>query len=343
MVKIVMSSGHAKYVRGAEGPPPWGLDEVNEARRVVEAVAARLRKLGVEVVTYHDDVSQTQNENLERIVDFHNAQGPHDLDYSQHFNAYVPTSDPMGCEVLYVTQDVLAEDLSATMANAADFINRGPKFRDDLFFLNNTINPAVLSEMCFVDSKADVELYHAHFDALCEAIATTLAGRDSEIAEKIPEVPEPPKQLDIRVAFSGKCSYFGGPNDTGVSPDEDLAWWDDESDAKENPHLFLPNQPPGTTGLARRLNPSAPYIACRWDYDVTSKSMLADPTLRALVRNKKNGLQALAWPADWGPSDTTGRVADLSPGLMLALQLETDDEVDVVYPAPILISSEDIV
>jgi hypothetical protein len=339
MPKIVMSSGHGLYVRGAEGPEPWGLDEVNEARKVVEAVADRLRKLGVDVVTYHDDVSQTQDENLERIVSFHNAQSPHDLDVSVHFNAYVPTSDPMGCEVLYVTQDVLAEDLSATMADAADFINRGPKYRDDLYFLNNTENPAILSETCFVDSEADVKLYHEHFDALCEAIATTLAGR--EVADILPEVPDISVPPDLRVTFSGKCSYFGGPNDMGVDADEDLAWWDDPADADENPHLFLPNQPPGTTGLARRLDPAKPYVACRWDYDVTPKSMLADPTLRALIRNYRNNIQALAWPADWGPHEDTGRAADLSPGLMEALQLQTDDEVEVVYPAPTLIIAEE--
>ena len=28
-------SGHGKYIRGAEGPEPWGLDEVDEARKVV--------------------------------------------------------------------------------------------------------------------------------------------------------------------------------------------------------------------------------------------------------------------------------------------------------------------
>ena len=30
------------------------------------------------------------------------------------------------------------------------------------------------------------------------------------------------------------------------------------------PYLFLPYQPEGTSGLARRLNPFIHYIACRW-------------------------------------------------------------------------------
>ena len=334
-MKIVLSSGHGQYVRGAEGL----IDEVDSARRVTDAVAKYLADLGVEVVVYHDDVSQSQSENLDRIVDFHNSQGIHDLDVSYHFNAFEPTSEPMGCEVLYVTEDILAQDLSATMAYAAGFIDRGAKFRDDLAFLNGTSSPAVLVEVCFVDSEADVALYEEHFNELCAAMASTLAGKDFDEAEA--EQPQPPRMMEVKVSFSGKCSHFGGPNDMGVSPSEDLAWWDDPADATENPHLFLPNQPPGTSGLARRLDPSKPYIACRWDYDLTPKSMLADPTRRALVRNRKTGLQAMAWPADWGPNEATDRAADLSPGLMEALGLQTDDEVEVIYPAPTLIIAEE--
>jgi hypothetical protein len=104
-------------------------------------------------------------------------------------------------------------------------------------------------------------------------------------------------------------------------------------DVDEAPHLFLPYQPSGTTGLARRLNPWVPYVACRWDYDVTSKTMLRDSGKMALVR--ANDWEIKAWPADWGPHEQeTGRAADLSPGLMDALGITTDDEVEVIYPAP---------
>src|SRR5215469_15842214 len=118
MRKIVLSSGHGLYVRGASGI----IDEVDEARRVVEAIAEKLRGLNVDTVTYHDDVSTTQSENLERIVDFHNAQGPHDLDISVHFNAYTETPSPMGCEVLYITEATLADNLSSTIAAVSGLI-----------------------------------------------------------------------------------------------------------------------------------------------------------------------------------------------------------------------------
>jgi N-acetylmuramoyl-L-alanine amidase len=384
-MKIVISSGHGKYVRGASGY----IDEVDEARRVVERVAEYLRHGGMLVQTFHDDVSHSQSENLNRIVSYHNAQS-RELDVSVHFNAYNTTSKPMGCEVLYVTQHDLAADTSEAIADAGGFINRGAKKRTDLAFLNGTEEPAILIETCFVDSSADVALYEGDFDAICLAIAEAISG--AEIGEPIePEPPEPEEpppltegnrvdivgdvtgdvavtingtlvrtggsehKVDLTITMqgdvmltiqgeefhnkppepllhvSGKCSWFGGPNDTGVSPSEGLAFIYNYNEA---PHLFLPQQPPNTTGLARRLNADAVYyVACRWDYDVTPKDMLADKSLQAIVR--ANGREFLAWPADWGPNENTGRVADISPALMAALGIETDDVVEVTYPATV--------
>ncbi len=53
------------------------------------------------------------------------------------------------------------------------------------------------------------------------------------------------------------------PTDMGVSPSEGLAFI---QEIEQAPHLFLPYQPEGTSGLARRLNPDIHYIACRWEY-----------------------------------------------------------------------------
>jgi N-acetylmuramoyl-L-alanine amidase len=179
--RIVISSGHGKLVRGASGV----LDEVDEARRVVEAVADKLAARGVDVMTFHDDTSTSQNQNLETIVNYHNAQ-QRELDVSVHFNAYEQTSKPMGTEVLYVTQSALAGEMSAAIADAGDFIDRGGKKRTDLYFLNNTEQPAILIETCFVDSTADAALYETNFDVICEQIAQVLGG-PPQVAERPPE------------------------------------------------------------------------------------------------------------------------------------------------------------
>jgi hypothetical protein len=127
----------------------------------------------------------------------------------------------------------------------------------------------------------------------------------------------------------GRVSWFGGPDDMGVAPDEGLAFIYDIYTA---PHLFLAVQPEGTSGLARRLNPSVPFIATRWSYDVYPKAMLASMDYVALVSAPSTGRSFRAWPADWGPHEDTGRVADISKGLMEYLGIETDDEVEVIFP-----------
>jgi N-acetylmuramoyl-L-alanine amidase len=310
---IAISSGHGKYVRGASGI----IDEVDEARRVVERLSEELVRRDCMVIAYHDDVSQSQNENLNRIVDFHNDQ-VRDLDISVHFNAYEQVDKPMGTEVLYLTQKALAEEVSFAIADVG-FINRGAKKRTDLFFLNGTDGPSILIEVCFVDSVADTDIYAEEFDRICTGIADVVGGETIEV--------DPVAPYSATHHAIGACSHFGGPGDTGVSPGEGLAFISCIEDA---PHLFLPYQPEGTTGLARRLNPYVHYVACRWDYSRTPKDALLGHA--ALVRSLRTGIALAAFPADWGPHEDTGRVADLSPGLMADLDINTDDEVEVIYP-----------
>ena len=136
------------------------------------------------------------------------------------------------------------------------------------------------------------------------------------------------KQPKILFQVEGKISTFGGPRDLGMSPTEGLALFDkrDLEDPKFS-YLFLPDSPPGTSGLGRRLNPDQHYLACRWNYAETSKDVLRNSLAR--VENKQNRHVADARPVDWGPRAATGRVADLSPGLAAALGLNTDDLVRI--------------
>ena len=307
---IAISSGHGKLIRGASGY----LDEVDEARKVVESVAGILRADGVTMEVFHDDTSTTQSENLDAIIDWHNGQN-RQLDISCHFNAYQPTDSPMGTETLYKSQHTLATKMSLNIATGGGFKDRGAKKRTDLAFLNQTEGPAILLEVCFVDSSSDADLYAKNYDAICQSISNALHE-----GEGVP----PPKEL---LLVSGKCSWFGGPGDSGVSPNEGLAFiykWEDA------PQLFLPYQPEGTTGLARRLNPCTHFIACRWDYLVTAPDMLLNK--KARVRTL-SGKELTAFPADWGPHSSTNRVCDLSKSLLDDLGLSTDDEVEVIFPA----------
>ena len=171
-----------------------------------------LRSRNVETIVFHDDTSHDQSTNLSTIVNFHNKQ-TRDLDVSVHFNAYEQVSKPMGVEVLYYTQSMLAGQISSRIADVG-FINRGPKQRTELAFLRNTTMPSVLIETCFVDSETDVSIYRSHFVEVCDAIADVIGGEDT-----ISQPPPPSADFNL----TGTCSWFGGPDDmTGVSSSEGL-------------------------------------------------------------------------------------------------------------------------
>lgn len=194
-----ISSGHGKYVRGAKGY----IDEVDEARKVVSKVVDLLQERGCKVKEIHDNSSKTQAQNVigknSYLVRTHNAQN-RQIDISVHFNANRTTSSPMGTEVYYYSNDMkkVASDLSSAIAKAGGFKNRGGKCEKDLSFLANTAKPAILIEVCFVDSKADAELYKKNFNKICEAIAKTLSGKSAPKKET-PKPVTPAKSGSYKV------------------------------------------------------------------------------------------------------------------------------------------------
>jgi hypothetical protein len=193
MTTIAISSGHGLHIRGASGSPiPPYLDEVNEARRVVAALASDLIAGGVTVKgPFNDDTSTSQNQNLNTIVNWHNAQ-TRDLDVSVHFNSSSPqTGNKIGTECLYVTQQALSAKVATAIASAANIPDRGAKKRTDLFFLNNTAEPAILIEVCFVSSSGDAAAYNANFDALCKSVAVALGATAAPPQPEPSPTPEP--------------------------------------------------------------------------------------------------------------------------------------------------------
>ena len=168
--QINISSGHSINCQGASGY----VNEVTEARKVVDRVYEMCKAVGIEVYKYHDTASSS-SQNLANIVNFHN-RFKDGIDVSIHFNAYQTTNNPMGVEVCYYSQSSLASSVSSAIAQAGGFKNRGAKERTGLYFLKHTSKPAILIEVCFCDSKADVDLYHRNFDAICAAIVKALTG-----------------------------------------------------------------------------------------------------------------------------------------------------------------------
>jgi N-acetylmuramoyl-L-alanine amidase len=174
-MKIVISSGHGAKVSGASDL----LNEVTEARKVVTRVAQLMHELGASVTIFHENDATNQSANLNAITNFHNGQ-TRELDVSVHFNSSGATTDrPIGTETLYVTQEALAKKVSKAISDASGLIDRGAKKRTDLHFLNKTTKPAILIEVCFVNSKEDAKLYIEYFGKICAAIADSIVGKTS--------------------------------------------------------------------------------------------------------------------------------------------------------------------
>lgn len=165
---------------------------MTEVRRVVDSVAEIIRSMGAEAVTFHDNVSDDQSENVRRLTDWHNSQD-RDLDCQIHMNAHQETIEPRGSECWYVSDgtEELAARVSAGIAGAARLPDRGAKQTDDLYFLNKTDQKAILIEVVFVDSKADAEAYRDRFPSICVALASAILARFVARPPTVPEMQRP--------------------------------------------------------------------------------------------------------------------------------------------------------
>ena len=168
--QVNISSGHSINCQGAVDI----INEVTEARKVVDRVYEIIKASGKQCYKYHD-TSSSSTQNLVNIVNWHNGFKD-GVDVSIHFNAYAHVDKPMGVEVCYYSNSSLAVAVSKEIATAGGFIDRGAKQRTGLYFLKHTNKPAILIEVCFVDSVADVNLYRANFERICQAIAKSLIG-----------------------------------------------------------------------------------------------------------------------------------------------------------------------
>lgn len=128
--------------------------------------------------------------------------------------------------------------------------------------------------------------------------------------------------------ISGKCSEFGGQNDSGMCSDSGLALYEKwESDLR--PDLFRPSAANDTFELTwKRLRADSPYVALRFKLNLRTNRCFMQ-TVPIKITNPKTGQYVVGFVVDYGPSPSTGRLIDLSPRIMKDLRLQTDDDVQV--------------
>lgn len=179
--KIELHVGHFGDGTGAKGL----IDEVQEARKVTKRVFEILQKSKVPATYFEDTTSKNQTQNINALVKHHNKD-KNGLVVAVHFNAGGNDNKPIGTEVLYYDEKELAAKMSKAISDATGggLKNRGAKQNKKLGVLARTYEPAILIEVCFVNSKIDVPIYKRDFEKICQAIAGVLAERLGKTVEK---------------------------------------------------------------------------------------------------------------------------------------------------------------
>ena len=164
-MKVYLNAGHDRELDPGAVNRRLHLRECDAAYELALGVQQYLERNGIAVVF-------GQSDDLYHICDQAN-QAECDLFVSIHFNAY--NGRASGTETLISGSTgslMLGHCIQSNLKAVLSLPNRGLKERPGLFVLRNTIMPAVLVEVCFIDNDFDWRRYDAHRDEAARAIAT---------------------------------------------------------------------------------------------------------------------------------------------------------------------------
>ena len=149
-MRIVVNAGHTKFSTGT-GASKY-LNESTETRKIAYELLKLLADSNHEAIAAVYDRSAN---NLKEAVTLANNEQA-DLFLSIHLNA----GGGSGCEAYTYKGKQLAQAVKAcSYLKKLGFKNRGVKDGSSLYVIKNTKCTAVLLEICFVDNKADAELF----------------------------------------------------------------------------------------------------------------------------------------------------------------------------------------
>jgi N-acetylmuramoyl-L-alanine amidase len=184
-------------------------DEV--VAEVGAALAAEFALRGIGVIMCRPKSATSVQDSLNQRCHASN-QGGADLYISLHCNTYQPTDKPMGVEVFAIGEKgrTIAARVERNLS-AQGQKSRGVKDGSHLFVLKHTQAPAILVELFFVDSKADVDLYRMIGPTgLATAIAGAVMG-DTPLtpSQNQPKATPPTSKTLGQYIDEGGCSTAG--------------------------------------------------------------------------------------------------------------------------------------
>ena len=188
--KITIHAGHNAPGKIACGASDY-LDESKETRIICRKVIRLLHKNGLEAVNCTVNNGKNQSDVLQKITAKIEKVLGVNLNISLHMNACAHTradGKTKGVEVCIkpvfgddknhtYTRDTMKYRVARLICKELEkigFTNRGIKFRDDLYILNQTRRETVLVEICFVDDKDDAMLYKQNKTAVAKAIVNAV-------------------------------------------------------------------------------------------------------------------------------------------------------------------------
>lgn len=172
-MKIGIDAGHTLTGVGTGAGSKFA-SETAKNREILQKLTAICREKGHIVVNC--TVDRSMNDLSDR-VSIANAQHL-DLFVSLHLNAYKLTEKPMGVETYVYSKTsssyTVAQRIQNKLVKNIGWIDRGVK-EANYFVLKHTKAPAILVELGFCDSKADMDLWDTTTiaTALFEAITNT--------------------------------------------------------------------------------------------------------------------------------------------------------------------------
>ncbi len=219
-MKIAIDLGHGVgQDRGAEG----FVTEESIIDSVGTLVVKFLTGRGHGVIMVRPQYANSVSDSLIKRVDLANANNV-DLFVSIHANA----GGGRGTEVFtYRGQEV--EQARNVLNNIAElgFINRGIK-SSNLYVINKTEARAMLIEICFVDTKTDMELYNSiGAEKVANAIVEGVTGQVANVSVT-PNSSPIDKKEHIQEQYKGstwvsRLQYIIGANKDGIAGKETLS------------------------------------------------------------------------------------------------------------------------
>lgn len=182
------------------------LREVDVNRAVGKELIAILRNAGHTVINCTDNNSEltgrTQKANAQRL----------DLFVSLHCNAFNGAAYGAETHVYPGCSKTIATNVNNSIVNTFGFTNRGVK-ESNFHVLRETIAPAILIEMFFIDSQKDCSVYNGQARKMAEAIAK---GLGVSITSQ-PSNPQPSKPTNnlyrVRKTWTDSTGQKGAYSD----------------------------------------------------------------------------------------------------------------------------------